>query len=190
VIESPATGARPRLRRQALIRDMLEPTLLVILIYTVVNLATARYFIIGPSMRPQFSQGQVLVVSKLSYLLRAPERGDIVVFYPPNNAPDPLIKRLIGVPGDTVEFRAGQLYVNDVLWQEPYLQEVCAQNCQDNLWLLGDDEYFLMGDNRNNSHDSRAFGVVPRSHIVGEAIVRYWPLPDVGIVSRIGFPNP
>lgn len=185
---------RPRLHRSNFARELLETIVLIALVYTLVNLATVRFFIEGPSMQPNFRGGQFLIVSRVHYLLGEPQHGDIIVFDPPGDdqlADDPLlIKRLIGLPGDTVAIRNGQVYVNEVALDETYLAELCTTNtCDNSSWTLGANEYFMMGDNRNNSRDSRAFGVVDRSRIVGEAIIRYWPPDDWGVVTRYLFPE-
>jgi signal peptidase I len=180
------------LQRQGFLRELVETVALIVAIYALVNLATVRFFIDGPSMQPNFYAGQFLVISRIAYLIGEPERGDIVVFNAPGNRDDdpPLIKRLIGLPGDTVELRENQLYVNDVLVQEPYIKEPCnPSRCRDNMWQLGESDYFLMGDNRNDSRDSRVFGPVPRSRIIGEAVVRYWPPSEWGIVTHYRYPG-
>lgn len=143
-------------------------------------------------MQPNFHTGQVLMVSRVNYLLGNPERGQIVVFNPPNQPPDepPYIKRVIGLPGETVEIRDTLVYINGQQISEPYINEPCLPtNCRDQVWTLGADEYFMMGDNRNHSSDSRRFGAVSRDRIIGEALVRYWPPSDWGIVSNIRYPD-
>ncbi len=190
VTTTPQALARPRLHRPGFLREVIETLILIVVIYALVNLATVRFFIDGPSMQPNFHAGEFLIVSRVSYLLGAPERGDVVVFNAPGNSDDdpPLIKRLIGMPGDTVEMRDRQVYVNGAQISEPYvLQEECASLCRDDVWQLGADEYFFMGDNRNNSRDSRRFGPVRRDQIVGEAFIRYWPPPQWGIVEHFRF---
>jgi signal peptidase I len=138
-------------------------------------------------MYPNFDDNQVLYVSRLSYLFWPPEHQDIVVFHFPGNPQEDYIKRVIGVPGDRVSIRDAQVYVNDEPLVEPYLNEPCTvDRCQDNEWQLGADEYFMMGDNRNHSSDSRFFGPVRQSLIVGEVLVRYWPPEVWGIVTKIG----
>lgn len=181
--------ARPRLHRHGFVREIGETLSLIVAIYALVNLATVRFFIDGPSMQPNFHAGEFLVVSRLNYLLSEPERGDVVVFNAPGNSDDdpPLIKRVIGMPGDTVEIRDQAVFVNGVALQEPYIKEPCTRSCQDETWELGPDQYFFMGDNRNNSRDSRMFGPVSRDRIVGEAMVRYWPPQEWGIVEHYRF---
>jgi signal peptidase I len=192
--QRPVLPARPPVRRWRVLRELAETLVLIAIVYTIVNLATVRFFIEGPSMQPSFQAGQFLVVSRLSYLFAEPQRGEIVVFDRPDDdylAEDPLlIKRIIGLPGDTIEFRAQQLYINGELRPEPYINEPCEPNrCRDNTWTLGPGQYFMMGDNRNDSSDSRVFGAVNRDRLVGQAIFRYWPLPDFGSVWHYRFPD-
>lgn len=186
---------RPRLQNQGLgflIREIVETVILVGAIYALVNLVSARFIVDGPSMQPNFATGQFVIVSRLHYMLGQPERGDIVVFHYPGNPEDDYIKRVIGLPGDTVELRDQQVYVNGALLDEPYINEACSRtNCPDRAYpTLGVDEYFVLGDNRNHSTDSRRGWVVQRQFIVGEALVRYWPPTEWGIVTRIGYPEP
>ena len=184
---------RPNIRRPRLISEIAETAILILLVYTLVNLATVRFYIEGPSMQPSFYAEQYLIVSRVHYLFGEPQRGDIVVFDPPGDDDRPndplLIKRLIGLPGDRIEIRDQQLYVNGEPADTSFTAEPCdASHCRDASWELGPNEYFLMGDNRNNSRDSRVFGAVTRDRLVGEAIVRYWPLTELGIGTRYRFP--
>ncbi|MGQ9888956.1 MAG: signal peptidase I [Aggregatilineales bacterium] len=182
---------RPRLRQRGFLHEIAETIFLIAAIYALVDLASVRFYVDGPSMEPSFFTGQRIIVSRVSYLLGEPERGDIIVFESPDNpaADPPLIKRLIGLPGDTVEIRQLEVYVNGVLLNEPYFVNgpCTALNCPDNRWTLGPNEYFVMGDNRNRSRDSRRFGPITREHIIGEALVRYWPPADWGIVEHYRF---
>lgn len=185
---------RPRLQQSGLLREVVETVILIGLVYTLVNLATVRFYIEGPSMQPNFHQEQFLIVSRLHYLFGDPQRGDIIVFDPPgddNSANNPLlIKRVIGTPGDVIEINEGQVSINGSPLNEPYIYEPCTTStCESSRWELGANEYFMMGDNRNNSRDSRAFGPIVRERIIGEAIIRYWPLTDFGVVIRYRFPE-
>jgi signal peptidase I len=134
-------------------------------------------------MRPNFETGEFLIVSRVHYLVDEPERGDVVVFHFPGNREQDYIKRIIGMPGDVVEIRNTQVYVNGERLNEPYINEPCdSAHCPDETWELDANQFFVMGDNRNHSSDSRAFGPIPREVIVGEALLRYWPPQDWGIV--------
>lgn len=185
---------RPRLRRRRAGWEVLELLVLILGIYTLVNLATVRFIVEGPSMEPTLHTDQFLVVSRVKYLLDEPERGDLVVFHFPGNVAEDYVKRLIALPGDTIEFREQQVYVNGTLLNEPYINEPCRPvNCPDVTYVMEADEYFLMGDNRNRSSDSRIFEqrgqVVQRQHIVGEVVLRYWPPADAGVIIRKGYPE-
>ena len=185
----PYRPLRPRLRRPNWLRDVLDTVVLIGAIYALVNLSSARYMVQGQSMAPNFDDNQILYVSRLHYLVGEPERLDIIVFHYPRDPSEDYIKRVIGLPGDVVEIINTQVFLNGEILNEPYINEVCnLGNCQDNRWELGPDEYFVMGDNRNNSSDSRSFGPVKRELIVGEVLIRYWPPQSWGIVSHIGAP--
>jgi len=194
---APAAPAlpRPRLKRPGVWRERLELLVLIVVVFTLVNLATMRFFIDGPSMQPNFHDGEFLIVSRVHYLLGSPVRGDIAVFDAPGDDDrrvNPLlIKRVIGVPGDHVVVESGETFVNGVRIDEPFIFQNdapyrCSQYCD---VILGADEYFMMGDHRNDSNDSRAFGPVTRNRIVGEAIVRYWPPSAWGSVIHYAYPQ-
>jgi signal peptidase I len=184
---------RPALQNQSgfrLVRELIETAALIAVLYALVNLTTARFIVDGPSMEPNFRTGQYLIVSRVNYLFGTPARGDIVVFHYPNDPDEDYIKRVIGLPGDLVEIRDTRVYVNGEMLDEPYINEPCdAGRCRDNRWQLDDDEYFVMGDNRNHSSDSRAFGPVNVRFIVGEALIRYFPVSDWGLLTHLGYDN-
>jgi signal peptidase I len=184
--------ARPRLRRRDLIYELVETIVLILSIYALVDLASVRFYVDGPSMEPNFYTAQRVIVSRVNYLLGMPERGEIIVFESPDDPRNdpPLIKRVIGLPGDTIEIRDNQVYVNGNLLNEPYINEpgLTSPNQYGNV-TLGPDEYFVMGDNRNRSRDSRAFGPINREHIIGEALVRYWPPRDWALLYKYHYPE-
>jgi signal peptidase I len=133
--------------------------------------------VFGPSMQPTFQQGQRVAIGK--YLFGGPGRGDVIVFHPPAPTKDEYIKRVIGLPGDHVQVQGGQVSVNGVPLNEPYLHQVvttCAGPRCD--ITLGADQYYVMGDNRPNSSDSRAWGPVAGDRISGKAWLRFFPFTD------------
>lgn len=184
--EKPGSSPRPRLRSRGFLRELVYTLLFLAAAFTFLEMAVPRSVVQSISMEPNLIENQRLVISRISYLLGEPQRGDIVVFLPPDHAPGdpPLIKRLIGLPGEIVEFRDTAVYINGVQLDEPYLNEPCQPTyCGQRVWILGPDEYFFMGDNRNHSHDSRSFGPIQRGRIVGRAIIRYWPPQVWGILA-------
>lgn len=184
--ERPTLSSKPRLHCKGLVDEGVRTLLFLVGVYVLLEMAIPRSVVLSISMEPNLIADQRLLISRVSYLFGNPARGDIVVFTPPNVPPEdpPLIKRLIGLPGETIEFRDTYVYVNGVKLDEPYINEPCTVgSCPNQLWTLGADEYFFMGDNRNHSHDSRAFGPIKRSAIMGRAIFRWWPPPKWGILS-------
>jgi signal peptidase I len=156
------------------------------------DMAIPRSLVDGRSMEPTFHDEERLFISRLHYLVQRPERGDVLVFNSmnPREPEIMLIKRVIGLPGDLIELRDQQLYINNQLVQEPYIKEPCTpMRCEDESWQLGRDQYFMMGDNRNNSNDSRVFGPVPIDHIVGRVVLRYWPLDRIGPILHYDYPE-
>ena len=155
------------------------------------------FYIPSESMRPTLNVGDRVLVNKMSYRLHDVNRGDIVVFETPPNADDAngtikdLVKRVIGLPGETIETREGVVYINGQQLEEPYLTngvKTCAPNsspgtCADfGPEVIGADHVFVMGDNRAASKDSRVFKGIEESSIVGRVFVRIWPLNDLGFL--------
>jgi signal peptidase I len=153
------------------VREIIETLLLTFFIFWLVNSVVGRYRIDGNSMNPTLLNGEYLLISNFAYQLDEPERGDIIVFRHPRSELN-LIKRVIGLPGDMVEIQNGQVTVNGILVDEPYIQ---APPTYSSSWVVPADEYFVLGDNRNNSSDSHAWGFLPEDHILGKAMVVYWP---------------
>jgi signal peptidase I len=151
-----------------------------------------------PSMADTLRPGDRVLVDRIVYRLRRPRRGDIIVFEYPRNRDVMFIKRVIGLPGDTLEARAGRLYVNGRLVDEPYVHQTDGVRDPTNAtgpvagttmrepWSLADpytvgkNAYFVMGDNRTRSGDSRTWGAVPAANIIGAAFLTYWPLDRLG----------
>jgi signal peptidase I len=163
---------------KSLVFDFLETILLTIIIYAVLSTFIGRYKVLSVSMEPNLYEGQYLLISKQTHKIWPLKRGDIVVFHYPRNPEKNYIKRLIGLPGEKIEFRSGQLYINDELTPEPWLWEQARGSIEPRQ--LGEDEFFVMGDNRNNTSDSRSWGPLGRHQIIGRAVFRYWPLKAFG----------
>jgi len=164
-------------RRGATLRDYIETTVAAVLLAVIVMVFVGRAFTVdGPSMLPTLQGGERLLVDKLTYRFRPPQRGEIIVFRYPAEPSHYFIKRVIGLPGDTVEIRGGTVYVNGIALVEEYVRDRTLGNY--GTYVVPPDHYFVLGDNRNNSQDSRSpsVGYVPRSYIVGRALLRYWPM--------------
>lgn len=159
---------------EVVVREIIETLLLTFFIFWMVNGLVGRYRIDGSSMNPTLNDGQYLIINNVSYLLEEPTRGDIIVFQHPQNDLN-LIKRVIGLPGDHIEITDRQVKVNGVPLEEPYIQ---ASPTYNGTWDVPEDQYFVLGDNRNNSSDSHSWLYLPRENILGKAEVIYWPPPD------------
>ena len=180
--------SRPRIRGEhSFWGELLGTLLLIAAIYAFVNLVTARYVVDGHSMLPNFNTDQFIIVSRLSYILGEPRRGDVVVFHYPLQPDRDFIKRVIGLPGETVTIQDGRVYIDGHLLEEPYIENFCRGKSCDGEWQIGPDEYFVLGDNRGASKDSQDFGPVARKYIVGRAFVRYWPPQDWGLIEHWSF---
>jgi signal peptidase I len=166
------------------LREIVETLLLTMLIFWAVNAATGRFRIDGSSMEPNLHDGQYIIINKLVYQLREPQRGDVVVFQYPHDPSRDFIKRVIGVPDDEVAIERGIVSINGHPIEEPYIAQPGAYSGR---WRLGPDEFFVLGDNRNNSSDSHNWGVLPRDNLIGRAWVIYWPVQDWGGVPHTVF---
>jgi signal peptidase I len=155
------------------ILDMAETLLLAAVLYIFIQSLTARIKVESTSMLPTLRTNDYVVVNKLAYKLGGPKRGDVIVFkYPPDPTQIPYIKRVIGLPGDRIHIAEGKVYINEVQLTEPYLKVTTNQGGD---WTVPEDSLFVMGDNRNGSSDSRAWGMVPLGNVIGKAEVIYWP---------------
>lgn len=154
-----------------------------------IRIFVAQPFIVrGASMEPNFEDGEYLIVDELSYLLRNPERGEVVVFRYPEDPSQFFIKRIIGLPGETVVIEEGSVTIQNetnpsgILLGEAYLPETVI-TAPDSERTLKDGEYFVLGDNRTESSDSRRWGTLEEGFLIGRALLRLWPLAELGIVT-------
>ena len=202
----PAVGGHHRTKTW--IRELVETGLLALLVFLSVRASFQNFKVEGSSMYPTLENGQFLIVNKLVYsevdmeklssfvpfvdagsdpkhnVFHGPERGDIIVLKDPRNTETDLIKRVIGLPGETLEIQDGKVYINDHLLDEPYIKAVWHDTKQKILIPPG--EYFVMGDNRDNSLDSRSsqVGLVPQDLIIGKAMLSYWPRDKFGLAPN------
>lgn len=176
---------------KSIIRELLGWLVFIFIViaasYLVITFVGQRTQVSGSSMEPTLSDGDQLIVDKISYRFQDPQRYDIVVFpyrYEKNTY---YIKRIIGLPGETIQIIDGIVYINGQQLGEHYGNAVMenAGTAKDPV-VLGDDEYFVLGDNRNNSQDSRAanVGVIHRDELLGKAWVRIWPFDTAGVIRH------
>ncbi|MBR6307176.1 MAG: signal peptidase I [Lachnospiraceae bacterium] len=158
----------------------------IILSFLIIKFVGQRTVVIGPSMMSTLEDGDNMIVDKISYRFHEPERFDIIIFPFRNNSGNTYIKRIIGLPGETVRIdRDGVIYINDEVLDESYGREIIQNpGSAESGVELGDNEYFVLGDNRNDSEDSRfSVGKVYRREIIGRAIFRIWPFAKMGPVK-------
>ena len=179
--ESEARQPQPDTAQGAsLFREIVETLLLTVVIFVLVNTLTGRFRIDGSSMEPNLHDGEYVIVNRIVYRLHAPQRGDIVVFR--RDASREFIKRVIAVPGETVEVKGGRVLVNGNPLDEPYIAAPNAYTMEPRT--IGPGEYFVLGDNRNNSSDSHNWGTIHLSTIDGKAWITYWPPKSWGVVPH------
>lgn len=160
----------------------------IIAVLVIRNFLIQPFLVSGASMEPTFSSGDYLLIDELSYKLREPERGEVIVFRYPGDESVFYIKRVIGLPGDTISFKDGKAYIsnkdnpNGFVLDETYLQTGVMTTGKD--FTLPAGQYFVMGDNRSYSFDSRSWGSVKSSEIIGLVRLRLWPLNKILAVER------
>ena len=179
--------------------EIVETLVLTLVVFFVIQSFVAQPFQVKQhSMERTFVEGDYVLVDRLSRLWSPYARGQVVVFQPPASWTDrtePFIKRVIGVGGDTVEVRDGQVFVNGVALDEPYLFRNAAGVAEPTVagdqtrWVVPDGELFVMGDHRQVSADSRVSGPIPVSSVIGRGVVRYWPLSDFGVIAIPTYEN-
>lgn len=163
------------------IREFFEIILIAGGLFLVVNLVTARVRVESISMQPNLNEGEFVVVNRLAYRWDEPQRGDIIVFRFPGNPQKRYIKRIIGLEGDIISILDGDVLVNGEILDEPY---IAATPTYSGEWLVERGSVFVLGDNRNNSNDSKNWGSLDEESIIGKAILVYWPPPEVGLIPH------
>jgi len=173
--------------------DFIQTIVLALAIFLVVYLFLFQpHQVSGQSMMPNFQDGEYLLTDKVTYRFKLPQRGDVIVFNAPPHRQDEYIKRIIGLPGETVSIQNRHLYINRRPLNETYIPTQLSTPTGNFLpegssYTLKSDEYFVVGDNRLNSSDSRIWGPIKRSDIVGKAWLIYWPLPQAGLVPQTNY---
>lgn len=177
----------------AVIFDILEAVVTAGAIFLFVYLLILQpHKIKGSSMLPSFEDGELLLTDKVSYRIGEPKRGDVVVFRAPPSKEDDFIKRIIGLPGETISVEAGKVYVDGTSLKESYIPPSVATLSGSFLSegkqiAVGTGEFFVLGDNRGHSSDSRSWGFIKKEDIVGKAWLVYWPVNKLGIVHAADY---
>jgi signal peptidase I len=205
-------GELPASERQqrATAWEIIETILLALLIFVMVRGVVLNFRVDGNSMEPTLHNAEMLIVNRRAYfsfdqnailsvlpgveraeaneryLFNPPKRGDIIVFRPPGGRTEPYIKRIIGLPGEQVEINNGTVYVNGTPLDEPYVSSSTTWRGggEGSSLVVPEGEYFVLGDNRSNSSDSRVFGTVPMGNIIGKAWIAYWPPSSIQVLPR------
>jgi signal peptidase I len=193
--QPPAAAGSPRKRFGCLL-EVLETLVLTLVIFLVIqNFVAQPYQVEQPSMEHTFTPGDYVLVDKLSPRFDDYKRGDVIVFSPPAGyeagGTTPFIKRVTGVAGDTVAIHNRQVWVNGVALVEPYLYDGQPTDppAGQSTWQVPPGDLFVLGDHRAASEDSRVFGFIAKSAVIGRAWLRYWPLSGFGILQTPLYPG-
>ena len=208
--EQVASKGTPKPTSRSAVWELVETLLLALIIFVGVRSVILNYRVDGMSMEPNLHNGEMLIVNRREYShvdvaklvdwipgvhvtagtswypFRPPQRGDIIVFMPPGVSSEPYIKRIIGLPGDQISIHDGGVYVNGNRLNEAYLRSDTTWRgiAGDNTYTVQPGNVFVLGDNRNNSSDSRVFGEVPIGSIIGKAWLAYWPPSEMGVLPQ------
>ena len=169
-------------RRQSLLREITTTALITLVLFLGLHYSAQAVPLDGPSMQPGLHTDERVLVNSLAYTFERPERGDVVVFHPPTALNERYIKRVIGIPGDTITLTPNQVIVDGVALDEPYITPPPpgeTENPEPQTIKLGPGQYFVMGDNRTNSQDSRFFGPINQNELIGKAEFVVWPLSSI-----------
>jgi|SRR3989344_3591498 len=173
----------------AVVFDILQTIVLSAAIFVIIYLFAAQpHLVKGSSMEPNFHNGDYILTEKVSYKFRGPQRGEVIVFKAPNRPDADYIKRIIGLPGEKIKVIEGIIYVNGQKLPEQYepinFQTFSGRFLQEGQeFTVPENQYFVFGDNRSHSSDSREFGPVDKDFIIGRALIRYWPAPRFGAIK-------
>jgi signal peptidase I len=162
--------------------------LIAVAVFVLLRLTVQSYTVVMSSMLPNFEEGDCIMVNKVCYRSSDPQRGEVIIFDPPFPSEYPFIKRVIGLPGETVEIKEGKVFIDGTPLEEgEYIME--PPNEPMPATKVPEDEYFVLGDNRNNSNDSRNGWTAPRDNIIGRAWFIYWPPSRLRLAKHYSYPE-
>ena len=180
-ISEPPETEEKRSGFMRIVIDVVETLILSIVLFAAINAVSARIRVDGASMEPTLQSGEFVIVNKLAYLFGEPTTGDVIVFHFPRDPDQEYIKRIIGLPGDRVEIKNGEVYLNDQVLDEDY---IAASPVYEDILEVPGDSLVVLGDNRNNSSDSHNWGPVPLDYVIGKATFVYWPPTEWGALEQ------
>ena len=179
------------------LREVVIAILIFVVVFAVVQLSIGSYKVEMTSMDPTFKPKDCIMVDKLTYRFRGPQRGEVAILWPPKDrvsSKNPYIKRVIGLPGETVKIEDGQVYImkkgsDEFLLLSEVLPGVSeTPECRnDGQWEIQKGQYFVLGDNRDESSDSSVWGTVPRKNFIGKTWLRYWPMSQFGLTPHYSY---
>jgi signal peptidase I len=180
-VPAPAAPGEKENSLGSFLLETLQTIVLAVVLYFLIDSVIARVRVENLSMEPTLMPGEFLLVNKMAYRIGEFERGDIIVFHYPQNPSEDYIKRLIGLPGDVVKVENSVVYVNDQPLDEPYISSAVTYSGE---WVVPENAFFVLGDNRNQSSDSHSWGFVPVENVVGKALVVYWPFAQAKVLRH------
>lgn len=171
--------------------DFVKTVATIVILAIVIRVFVIQPYIVeGQSMEQSFQNNDYLITEKISFRFREPQRGEVVIFHPPDNPSVNYIKRIVGLPEDKVEVKDGSVFVNDEKIYEPYLksnEETLSPKNNDYVYILKEGEYFVFGDNRNHSRDSREIGAIPEENIVSRVWFRLLPINNLKAFAAVDY---
>lgn len=170
-----------------ILREVGITILIAVAVFVCLRLTVQSYTVVMSSMEPNFQEGECIMVNKVCYRSSDPQRGEVIIFDPPFNSQYPFIKRVIGLPGETVEIKDEKVFIDGIPLEEEYI--MAPPNYTMPSQEIPESEYFVLGDNRNNSNDSHSNWTVPRDNIIGKAWFTYWPPNKLGVVKHYSYPE-
>lgn len=170
-----------------ILREVGVTIIIAVVVFALLQLTVRSYTVVMSSMEPTFHDGECIMVNKVSYRSSGPQRGEVIIFAPPFDSPHPFIKRVIGLPGETVEIKDEKVFIDGIPLEEEYI--MAPPNYTMPAKVVPEDEYFVLGDNRNNSNDSHSGWMVPRDNIIGKAWFTYWPPSKWRVVKHYSYPE-
>ncbi len=170
-----------------ILREVGITILIAVAVFVLLRLTVQSYTVVMSSMEPNFQEGECIMVNKVCHRSSGPQRGEVIVFDPPFDSKYPFIKRVIGLPGETVEIKDEKVFIDGIPLEEEYI--MAPPNHTMPVTEVPENEYFVLGDNRNNSTDSSKGWTVPRDNIIGKAWFIYWPPSKWRVVKHYSYPE-